>query len=129
MGWKPEGCYKEHKLPNKRALQEKYYTVNKVNKNAPDRIEQIFMKCKEQAEKNGYEIFGIRVSITHAQCKCSFFLSFFNFSSSRYSFTSQIFVKQIVNLTFYMHEQPAMSSFFGKLRNRSLLIDILFNPT
>jgi len=59
VDWTSEGCYNEKKK-KKRLLKKKFKTVKGINKKDPD-VQLMFSKCKAIAEKNGYEIFAIRV--------------------------------------------------------------------
>ena len=56
------GCYKEHKKTKKRVLPRKFATVKGIKRKNPD-LTKIVTKCKAAAEKNGFEIFAIRVRI------------------------------------------------------------------
>ena len=60
VDWTSEGCYNEKKK-KKRLLKNRFRVVRKgINKKDPD-VELMFSKCKAIAEKEGYEIFAIRV--------------------------------------------------------------------
>ena len=58
IDYKSEGCYKERK--DNKIFTKKFGAAKNVNRKNPD-VENIFTECKELAEKEGYEIFAIKV--------------------------------------------------------------------
>ena len=62
IDYNAEGCYKDSKKKSKKIFTKKFSTVNGVNRRNPD-VEEIFLECKEMAEKEGYEIFAIQVKV------------------------------------------------------------------
>ena len=62
IDYNAEGCYKDSKKKSKKIFTKKFSTVEGVNRRNPD-VEKIFLKCKDLAEKEGYEIFAIQVIV------------------------------------------------------------------
>ena len=62
IDYNAEGCYKDSKKKSKKIFTKKFSTVEGVNRENPD-VEKIFLKCKDLAEKEGYEIFAIQVKV------------------------------------------------------------------
>ena len=62
IDYNAEGCYKDSKKKSKKIFTKKFSTVNGVNRRNPD-VEEIFLECKEMAEKEDYEIFAIQVKV------------------------------------------------------------------
>ena len=62
IDYNAEGCYKDSKKKSKKIFTKKFSTVEGVNRKNPD-VEKIFLKCKDLAEKEGYEIFAIQVKV------------------------------------------------------------------
>ena len=62
IDYNAEGCYKDSKKKSKKIFTKKFSTVEGVNQKHLD-VEKIFLKCKDLAEKEGYEIFAIQVKV------------------------------------------------------------------
>lgn len=62
IDYNAEGCYKDSKKKSKKIFTKKFSTVEDVNRKNPD-VEKIFLKCKDLAEMEGYEIFAIQVKV------------------------------------------------------------------
>ncbi|CAH3173893.1 unnamed protein product [Porites lobata] len=78
IDYNAEGCYKDSKKKSKKIFTKKFSTVNGVNRRNPD-VEEIFLECKEMAEKEGYEIFAIQnvnMCVTTANGKVADFQKF-----------------------------------------------------
>ena len=61
IDYKPKGCYKEGRSKKKRIFAKTFGVVKNVDHKSPD-VKHIVSKCKEMAEKAGYEIFAIQVN-------------------------------------------------------------------
>lgn len=61
IDYKPKGCYKEGRQKKKRIFPKTFGVVQNVDRKNPD-VKRIFSKCKEMAEKQGFEIFAIQVN-------------------------------------------------------------------
>ncbi|XP_078357149.1 prostatic acid phosphatase-like isoform X2 [Oculina patagonica] len=59
INYNPKGCFKEGRSKKAKVFPKTFGVVKNVDRKNPD-VKQIFSKCKELAEKAGYEIFAIQ---------------------------------------------------------------------